>query len=95
MVHVRGDLVFFTAGYGRGGALLKQSPDCAGGVKIDEIYPLKPELNNKHGGVVLIGDYLYGDTDSSGIPFCAELMTAPVMKTVRCCSSAISRSSSM
>jgi outer membrane protein assembly factor BamB len=76
---VRGDLVFFTAGYKRGGALLKQSADGAGGVKIDEIYPIKPELSNKHGGVVLIGDYIYADSDSSGVPFCAEVMTGNVV----------------
>jgi outer membrane protein assembly factor BamB len=76
---VRGDLVFFTAGYQRGGALLRQVPDGAGGINIDEIYPLKPELANKHGGVVLVGDYIYGDSDSSGVPFCAELMTGKIM----------------
>jgi hypothetical protein len=26
----------------------------------------------------LVGDYLYGDTDASGIPFCAELMTGDI-----------------
>jgi outer membrane protein assembly factor BamB len=75
---VRGDLVFFSAGYGRGGALLRQSPDGSGGVKIDEIYPLKPELGNKHGGVVLIGEYVYADSEDLGVPFCAELSTGEV-----------------
>jgi outer membrane protein assembly factor BamB len=75
---VRGDLVFFTAGYGRGGALLKQVPG-EGGIKIEELYPLKRELGNKHGGVVLIGDYLYGDSEDKGVPFCAELMTGEIM----------------
>ncbi len=72
---VRDDLVFFTAGYGRGGALLKQSPDGAGGVTMKEVYPLNQNVQNKHGGVVLVGDYLYGDSDSKGIPFCADLAT--------------------
>ena len=75
---VRDDLVFFVAGYKRGGALLKQVPDAEGKVKIDEIYPVKPELANKHGGVVLVGDYVYGDSDDKGIPFCAELLTGAV-----------------
>ncbi|HTM53344.1 MAG TPA: PQQ-binding-like beta-propeller repeat protein [Pirellulales bacterium] len=75
---VRGDLVFFTAGYGRGGALLKQVPAGGGEIKIEEIYPIKRELANKHGGVVLVGDYLYADSDDRGIPFCAELMTGDV-----------------
>ena len=36
-------------------------------------------MANKHGGVVLVGDYVYGDTDDSGVPFCAELMTGHIM----------------
>jgi outer membrane protein assembly factor BamB len=72
---VRGDLVFFVAGYGRGGALLQQAPGVDGAVAIKEIYPLQPKLGNKHGGVVLVGDYLYGDSEDKGIPFCAVLMT--------------------
>lgn len=75
---VRDDLVFFTAGYKRGGALLRQVPQGQGEVKIEEIYGLKIELANKHGGVVLVGDYLYGDSDDAGIPFCAELMTGEI-----------------
>lgn len=75
---VRGDLVFFTAGYKRGGALLKQIPSDGGEVKLEEIYGINPELANKHGGVVLVGDYLYGDSDDKGIPFCADLMTGEI-----------------
>jgi outer membrane protein assembly factor BamB len=75
---IRGDLAFFTAGYGRGGALLKQIPGAGGEVTVEEIYPLKKELANKHGGVVLVGDYLYGDSDDRGNPFCAEFMTGKV-----------------
>lgn len=75
---VRGDLVFFSAGYRRGGALLKQVPGGDGEVTIEEVYPLKTELANKHGGVVLVGDYVYGDSDDQGIPFCADLMTGEV-----------------
>ena len=75
---VRDDLVFFTAGYRRGGALLKQVMDDEGAVDIEEIYPLNTQLSNKHGGLVLIGDHLYGGTDSSPIPFCADLMTGEI-----------------
>ena len=35
---IRGDLVFFAAGYGRGGALLKQVPKENGEVAIEEVY---------------------------------------------------------
>jgi outer membrane protein assembly factor BamB len=72
---VRGDLVFFSAGYGRGGALLKQVPGKEGEVTMEEVYPLRQDLGNKHGGVILLGDYLYGDSEDRGIPFCAELLT--------------------
>ena len=76
---VRGDLVFFSAGYKRGGALLRQVPGADGGVTMKEVYGLKKELANKHGGIVLVGDHLYGDSDDAGIPFCAELMTGNVV----------------
>jgi outer membrane protein assembly factor BamB len=75
---VRDDLVFYDAGYGRGGALLKQVPGAGGDVKMEVVYPLKPELANKHGGVVLLGDYLYGDAEDRGTVWCAELMTGAV-----------------
>jgi outer membrane protein assembly factor BamB len=74
---VRGDLVFFSVGYGRGGALLQQVAG-ADGVTVKEIYGLNTKLGNKHGGVVLMGDYLYGDADDRGTPFCAELMTGNI-----------------
>ena len=74
---VRGDLVFFSAGYGTGGALLRQVKT-ADGVTADEIYGVNPKLANKHGGIVLVGDYLYGDSDDRGTPFCADLMTGEV-----------------
>lgn len=76
---VRDDLVFFTAGYRRGGALLRQVPGDNGAVAIETVYPLNPELTNKHGGVVLVGDHLYGDTDDQGIPFCAEFTTGQIV----------------
>lgn len=75
---IKDDLVFFTAGYGRGGALLKQKADGAGGITIEEIYPLNSKLANKHGGVVLVGDHVFGDSDDAGLPFCADLMTGEV-----------------
>jgi outer membrane protein assembly factor BamB len=74
---IRGDLAFVDAGYGTGGALLKMVPD-GSGIKTEEIYGYKRELNNKHGGIVLVGDYLYGDADSSGTPWCAEFKTGTV-----------------
>jgi outer membrane protein assembly factor BamB len=75
---VRDDLVFFVAGYGMGGALLKQVPGEDGNVSMEVVYPLKKELASKHGGVVLVGDYIYGDSEDRGIPWCADLKTGEV-----------------
>lgn len=76
---VRGDLVFFVAGYKRGGALLRQVVDSDGQIRCEEVYPLKVDLANKHGGVVLVGDHLYGDSEDAGIPYCAELQTGKTL----------------
>jgi outer membrane protein assembly factor BamB len=76
---VKGDLVFIAAGYKRGGALLRQVPGAGGTVSVEEVYGLNTDLANKHGGIVLVGDHLYGDSDDKGIPFCAELMTGKVI----------------
>jgi outer membrane protein assembly factor BamB len=80
---VRGDLVFCVFGYdpNGGGVLLKQVPQPNKEAKIEEVYPLKGKLKNKHGGVVLVGDYLYGDSDSKGILYCADFMTGEVKWT--------------
>lgn len=73
---VLGDHVFSSVGYGKGGALLKLT--AAGGkVEATELY-LKTELQNRFGCFVVVGDHLYGDTDSSGKPFCAEWKTGAV-----------------
>src|SRR5579884_608758 len=74
---VLGDEVFASAGYGKGGALLKLT---ARGDKVsaEEVY-FNRELTNKHGGVVCVGGYVYGDHDDSGHPFCADVKTGKVM----------------
>jgi outer membrane protein assembly factor BamB len=73
---VKGDQVFASAGYGRGGALITLSSS-GGKFDVKEEYWNKA-LNNKHGGIVMVGDYLYGDTDSNGQPWCAEFKTGTV-----------------
>ena len=75
--NIRDELVFFAAGYGRGGALLRQVAS-GNQVSVEEVYPLNPRLTNKHGGIVLVGDHLYGDSDDKGAPFCAEFMTGDI-----------------
>ncbi len=75
---VKDDLVFFTAGYGRGGALLRQVAK-GDGVEVEEVYGLNNKLQNKHGGVVMVDGHLYGDSGDKGMPFCADMMTGEVL----------------
>ena len=63
----------------RGGALLRQKAAPGGAITVEEVYGLKPELANKHGGVVLVGDHLYGCADDQPIIFCAKLETGEIV----------------
>ena len=76
---VRGSYVFCTNGYGVGSALLKLIAT-ADGIKTEEVYFLTPStFMNHHGGVVLVGDYLYGGSgQNAGAPVCLELKTGKV-----------------
>ena len=73
---VRGDHVFVTTAYGTGAALLKLTRD-GGGVKANEVYFLDGnQFQNHHGGVVLVGDHLYGGHGPNrGAPVCLEFLT--------------------
>ncbi len=75
---IKDDLVFIAAGYKRGGALLRQVPKDGGKIDVEEIFPMKNDLANKHGGVVRVGDYIYADSDDAGIPYCAQLMNGEI-----------------
>ncbi len=77
---VKGDLVFATAGYGKGGALLRQVASGDNGIRMEEVYGYKKTMANKHGGVVLLGDLLYGCADDKNIVWCADLMTGETRK---------------
>lgn len=67
------NFVFSSIGYGRGASLMKLTAD-GQAVSAEEVY-YKRELTNKHGGVIKVGDFVYGDTDDSGHPFCADFKT--------------------
>jgi len=73
---VHGDYIFATAGYGRGGALIKLV-GTAEGISVEEVY-FSNTVKNRHGGVVMVGDYIYGDLDDSGVPWCAEWKTGTI-----------------
>jgi outer membrane protein assembly factor BamB len=75
---VRGDLVLLAAGYNLGGTLLRQVAK-GNDIKIETVYPLTKTIANKHGGIVLYGDYLYGDTEDRGMPFCVDFKTGKEM----------------
>ena len=76
---VFGDHVFCSVGYGKGGALVKLTAR-GKDVAAEEVY-FNRRLTNKHGGVVKVGDHVYGDTDDSGRPFCADVRTGKVLWT--------------
>jgi outer membrane protein assembly factor BamB len=59
--------VFATAGYGAGCDLIRLTADNQG-VKAEPVYSkeVKKNMVNHHGGVVLVGDYLYGYSDGKG-----------------------------
>jgi outer membrane protein assembly factor BamB len=59
---VQGDKAFYTSGYRTGAALLRLRPD-GSGVKAEEVY-FSSEMQNHHGGVVLVDGYLYGFSNS-------------------------------
>ena len=56
--------VFFTAGYGAGCECYKLEPD-GDGAKATEVYTKYKTLSNHHGGVIAIGDHVYGYDDIS------------------------------
>jgi outer membrane protein assembly factor BamB len=70
---ILGDQVFCTAGYNKGGALLTLSAQ-DGKFTVEQNY-FEQKLNNRHGGVVQVGDYIYGDLDKNGQPWCAAWKT--------------------
>lgn len=73
---IKGDYVFCSSGYNTGSALLKLVKNGAG-VKAEEQYFLNPdEMQNHHGGMILVGDHVYcGHGHNNGFPLCIELST--------------------
>jgi outer membrane protein assembly factor BamB len=77
---VDGEYVFTSTGYNTGSALLKLVADGEGGVKPEEVYWLDGnQLQNKHGGMVLVNGYVYcGHGNGNGLPICASLATGEI-----------------
>lgn len=83
---VRGDLVFAANGYGAGSVLLRISPQPGEDPHTSKwqaaiVYTLNgTQFQNHHGGVALLGDYLYGGHGSNnGLPTCLEFATGRVV----------------
>lgn len=57
----RDGYVFVTAGYNAGCKMVKIGE----GNKVEEVYT-NDKLSNHHGGVILVGDHLYGHSDKAG-----------------------------
>ncbi|MHB8898231.1 MAG: PQQ-binding-like beta-propeller repeat protein [Thermoguttaceae bacterium] len=76
---VRDNLVFVTTSYKTGSALLRITAQ-GGQFKADEVYFLGPDkFENHHGGVVLVGNHLYGgDGQNNGTPVCLEFETGKI-----------------
>jgi outer membrane protein assembly factor BamB len=68
--------VYFSAGYGAGCELLKLTPD-GDKFKVDKIYDNKNMVNH-HGGVVLVGDHLYGYSDGKNW-VCQDFKTGDIV----------------
>jgi outer membrane protein assembly factor BamB len=76
---IKDDLVFASTGYQAGSVLLKLVPS-AQGVDAQEVYFLEARtLQNHHGGLVLIGNHVYGGHGHNrGFPIAVELASGKV-----------------
>ena len=77
---VSGDYVFGSTGYDDGGSALLKLKRSGDGVEAVEQYSrTSKELQNHHGGMVLIGDHLYfGQGHNNGFPICVDLISGDV-----------------
>ena len=69
-----GDSVFAASGYETGGTLIKMSGS-RGKITAEEVYSTK-DMESHHGGMVVVGGYLYGFDDA--VLKCLELKTGNV-----------------
>ncbi|MBT4845083.1 MAG: PQQ-like beta-propeller repeat protein, partial [Planctomycetaceae bacterium] len=78
---VRKNLIFSANGYNAGSVLLKLTSDGDDGISVTEIYRLQGnEFQNHHGGVVALGEYVFGGHGSNnGLPTCLNLATGEIL----------------
>ncbi len=76
---VSGDYVFTSTGYQTGAALLHLQPDGSGIRAIEKYFLNARTMQNHHGGMVKVGDYIYcGHGHNRGAPLCVEMLTGKV-----------------
>lgn len=77
---VRGDMVFASTGYGDGGAALLKLKPKGDVIEVEELkYYSSRELQNHHGGMVLLGNHIYlGRGHNNGLPTCVEFSTGKI-----------------
>lgn len=74
---INGNFVFCSTGYNDGGTALLEISRNANKWDVKEIYyKSSKELQNHHGGMIMIGDYVYmGHGHNNGFPACVEWRT--------------------
>ena len=73
---VRDNLVYVSSGYSVGNKLVRVGPNH----RVEDAYAINSVMKNHHGGVILIGDHLYGYSgggggDNAGAWVCQEFRT--------------------
>jgi outer membrane protein assembly factor BamB len=78
---VKGNHVWFSTSYSGGSALLEINAESQDKVSVKELKTYKkPDLNNHHGGMVLVGDYIYfGHDQNQGFPVCVDIKTGEIV----------------
>jgi outer membrane protein assembly factor BamB len=78
---VKGNVVFASTSYDTGSVMVELTADEHGGVTATQKYFIPPNrFQSHHGGMVLVGDYLYGGHgQSNGFPVCLDLATGKSM----------------
>lgn len=69
---VDGNLAFFTSGYGAGCELIKIEVSDTGDFKATPVYTRNQVLANHHGGIIRMGDHIYGHSDTGNRWVCID-----------------------
>lgn len=80
-VVARDRLLFCSTGYDSGAALLRLQVDEHKQVRVEEVKRHRGrDLQNHHGGMVLVGNYLYlGHGHNNGLPACVDFQTGEIL----------------